>query len=42
VWATDPDGRRGETYFVHEETEDRDGDDACCVIDSAVAEACTV
>jgi catechol 2,3-dioxygenase-like lactoylglutathione lyase family enzyme len=29
VWASDPDGRRWETYFVHEETDDRD--DACCV-----------
>jgi catechol 2,3-dioxygenase-like lactoylglutathione lyase family enzyme len=30
VWATDPDGRRWETYFVHEETEVRDADAACC------------
>jgi catechol 2,3-dioxygenase-like lactoylglutathione lyase family enzyme len=29
VWASDPDGRRWETYFVHEDTENRD-DEACC------------
>jgi catechol 2,3-dioxygenase-like lactoylglutathione lyase family enzyme len=28
VWATDPDGRRWETYFVLGETEARD--EACC------------
>ena len=27
VWASDPDGRRWETYVVHAETEDRS---ACC------------
>lgn len=35
VWATDPDGRRWETYYVVAETEQRDSDDtACCVTDS--------
>ena len=24
VWASDPEGRRWETYFVHEDTEERD------------------
>jgi catechol 2,3-dioxygenase-like lactoylglutathione lyase family enzyme len=31
VWSADPDGRRWETYVVHEETEQRDdADRACC------------
>ena len=31
VWATDPDGRRWETYFVHEESESRyDANSTCC------------
>ena len=30
VWATDPDGRRWETYVVHAESEARDGVDAPC------------
>lgn len=30
VWASDPEGRRWETYFVHDERADRDGDDAPC------------
>jgi catechol 2,3-dioxygenase-like lactoylglutathione lyase family enzyme len=30
VWATDPDGRRWETYFVHEESEARDEAATCC------------
>jgi catechol 2,3-dioxygenase-like lactoylglutathione lyase family enzyme len=30
VWATDPDGRRWETYFVHEETVERDDAAICC------------
>ncbi len=29
VWSTDPDGRRWETYFVHEESEVRDGPECC-------------
>jgi catechol 2,3-dioxygenase-like lactoylglutathione lyase family enzyme len=36
VWATDPDGRRWETYYVLEETGDRDGDAlTCCETDAA-------
>jgi catechol 2,3-dioxygenase-like lactoylglutathione lyase family enzyme len=32
VWASDPDGRRWETYVVHEDTEERDEVDmsTCC------------
>jgi catechol 2,3-dioxygenase-like lactoylglutathione lyase family enzyme len=30
VWASDPDGRRWETYFVHEDTEARDDAAECC------------
>jgi catechol 2,3-dioxygenase-like lactoylglutathione lyase family enzyme len=30
VWATDPDGRRWETYFVIAETEERDHEAAAC------------
>jgi len=31
VWATDPDGRRWETYYVIAETEERNGENiACC------------
>ncbi len=30
VWSSDPDGRRWETYFVHEETGDRDDAPSCC------------
>jgi catechol 2,3-dioxygenase-like lactoylglutathione lyase family enzyme len=30
VWATDPDGRRWETYFVLAETEERDNDQTTC------------
>jgi catechol 2,3-dioxygenase-like lactoylglutathione lyase family enzyme len=30
VWARDPEGRRWETYVVHEETEARDDAEACC------------
>jgi catechol 2,3-dioxygenase-like lactoylglutathione lyase family enzyme len=44
VWATDPDGRRWETYFVVAETEERDDEaSACCATDEApasTAEAC--
>ena len=37
VWATDPEGRRWETYFVHEESAARDEDDtACCSTEAAV------
>jgi catechol 2,3-dioxygenase-like lactoylglutathione lyase family enzyme len=34
VWASDPEGRRWETYFVHEDTKERDQDETgatCCV-----------
>jgi catechol 2,3-dioxygenase-like lactoylglutathione lyase family enzyme len=38
VWATDPDGRRWETYFVHEESEARDNDETtCCRTDADIA-----
>jgi predicted enzyme related to lactoylglutathione lyase len=32
VWASDPEGRRWETYVVHEDTEDRNGEAgaSCC------------
>jgi len=30
VWATDPDGRRWETYYVLAESEERDGDGRTC------------
>ena len=36
VWASDPDGRRWETYVVHEESESRDdADPSCCNLDAA-------
>lgn len=36
VWASDPDGRRWETYVVHEDTENRDDEDTtCCRTDAA-------
>jgi catechol 2,3-dioxygenase-like lactoylglutathione lyase family enzyme len=38
VWATDPEGRRWETYVVHEDTEARDdADTTCCRTEAAVA-----
>jgi catechol 2,3-dioxygenase-like lactoylglutathione lyase family enzyme len=40
VWASDPEGRRWETYFVHEDTEERDQDDmSCCRTDAAESSA---
>ncbi len=30
VWASDPEGRRWETYVVHEDTEERDAENTCC------------
>jgi catechol 2,3-dioxygenase-like lactoylglutathione lyase family enzyme len=40
VWATDPDGRRWETYFVVAETEERDNEETtCCQTDAALASA---
>ena len=42
VWATDPEGRRWETYFVHEDTEARDdADTTCCRTEAAVASGAT-
>ncbi len=42
VWATDPEGRRWETYFVHEESESRnDPDMNCCRTEAAVASGAT-
>lgn len=41
VWATDPDGRRWETYYVIAETEERDGADiTCCRETGGEAAAC--
>jgi catechol 2,3-dioxygenase-like lactoylglutathione lyase family enzyme len=38
VWATDPEGRRWETYFVHAESAARDDEDTTCRrTDAAVA-----
>jgi catechol 2,3-dioxygenase-like lactoylglutathione lyase family enzyme len=38
VWATDPDGRRWETYFVLAETEERDdAATVCCATEIAIA-----
>ena len=31
VWATDPDGRRWETYYVIDDVDERDEPAACCV-----------
>ncbi len=37
LWATDPDGRRWETYFVVAESEARDADaTSCCTADESV------
>ena len=42
VWASDPEGRRWETYFVHEDTEERDQDDmSCCRTEAAVESGAT-
>lgn len=42
VWASDPEGRRWETYFVHEETEARDDDGtSCCTTDDVAAAGAT-
>jgi hypothetical protein len=38
VWASDPEGRRWETYVVHEDTEARDDSDTtCCRAESTLA-----
>lgn len=40
VWATDPDGRRWETYYVLAETEARDNEaTSCCSTESATTAA---
>jgi catechol 2,3-dioxygenase-like lactoylglutathione lyase family enzyme len=39
VWASDPDGRRWETYFVSEETEARDGGAQACNADTEACDA---
>ena len=41
VWATDPDGRRWETYFVVAETEERCGDSTSCCGESSEAACCS-
>ena len=41
VWATDPDGRRWETYYVIAESEERDGEHStCCREAGAETAAC--
>ena len=41
VWASDPEGRRWETYFVHEESDARDDEDTtCCRTGDAGAACC--
>jgi catechol 2,3-dioxygenase-like lactoylglutathione lyase family enzyme len=40
VWATDPDGRRWETYFVVAETEEREEESStCCRTEAATSAA---
>lgn len=39
VWTRDPDGRRWETYVVHEDTEMRDDGDSCCADVSETSQA---
>jgi catechol 2,3-dioxygenase-like lactoylglutathione lyase family enzyme len=42
VWASDPEGRRWETYVVHEDTENRDDEDTtCCRTEAARASGAT-
>lgn len=42
VWASDPEGRRWETYVVHEDTENRDdAGTTCCRTEAAVASGAT-
>jgi len=40
VWATDPDGRRWETYFVVAETEERDDASTCCATETESPSRC--
>lgn len=42
VWATDPDGRRWEVYTVHEDTDERNGDDMQCCSGDNEQRACCV
>jgi catechol 2,3-dioxygenase-like lactoylglutathione lyase family enzyme len=42
VWASDPEGRRWETYVVHAETAERDdADTSCCRTEAAIASGAT-
>ena len=42
VWASDPEGRRWETYVVHADTEERDdAETECCRTEAAVAAGAT-
>ncbi len=42
VWASDPEGRRWETYVVHADTEERDDEDTtCCRTEATVASDAT-
>lgn len=42
VWASDPEGRRWETYVVHAESEQRDDEDrTCCRTDAALVAGAT-
>lgn len=40
VWAADPDGRRWEVYTVHNDTDDRNGDDITCCSSGLQTRAC--
>ncbi len=40
VWSSDPDGRRWETYVVHEDTEARDDESECCTNDDGARSCC--
>ncbi len=40
VWATDPDGRRWETYYVIAETEERESENMSCCRDTGDEAAC--
>ena len=40
IWATDPDGRRWETYYVMAESEDRESDSMSCCRETGDEAAC--
>ena len=40
VWATDPDGRRWETYYVIAETEERESENMSCCRDTGDVATC--